>query len=52
VELLRHSLRWNVAVAWPDNVLDIQTVPGIPGSDLRNNTSTCTYICMYEHVKC
>ena len=35
VELFRHSLRWNVAVARPNDVLDIQTVPSIPRSDLK-----------------
>ena len=28
---------WNVTASWPNDVLDVQSVPSIPRSDLINN---------------
>ena len=35
VELFWHTLWRHVTAAWPNNVLNVQTVPGVPRSDLE-----------------
>ena len=37
VELIRDSLRRNVAVSGPDDVLDVEAVPSVPGAYLQHN---------------
>jgi hypothetical protein len=35
VELLKSTLRRNMTVAWPHDILDVKAVPGVPSPNLE-----------------